>query len=927
MQTSNQTSLLKMKIYLLVALIGAVSSRNCSSKPFYEDCKDGGVILTGLFSIHDKTVNGQCDTVLNIQELASAEAMVYAIEQVNKDPYLLPNITLGYRIFDTCGIPSRANTMAFSFVIENTLNERIHGLNGTTQDERVYNDLWPGNILKRPIAAVIGPGDSASSVVVSSMLQVGSLAQISPSSASDELSQPYYQTFFRTVPPDSQQAKAISDIIKYFNWSYIAVIGSDSSYGRYGVGALEHEAHESDTYCIHSIEYFPTSNYEDKIQRIVAKLKKATNVKVIVLWAGGISSIRYLIQESYKQQLFGRTWIAPDGWSHTTSLFTPEYSAVIGGFIGTTFRHFNVSGFEKNLLLMKSSSLRSQDNMWWREFWQTVNNCSQFTWKGCGDKLNNMNEDLLSLMHTTTPAYVIDAVRAAAHAIDSVYRCQHDHHSNLSQVMCLPTNEDDIRSVEVLRALTKIQFQGLTGSIGFNENGDSLRSAAYDIVNLQFIPGGTPTLKIVGAWDRGFKERLQVKSDWLVWKNGSKVVPISGCSESCPPGTKQSPTVACCWECFPCPHASVSASYSSTNCSACEADEKANHDNTKCEALPLDHLSINDGRGIGLAVVAVIGILLTLFTFGVFVKYRDTPVVKTSNQQLSYTFLFSLLVAFCAASILTFGQTPFSCTANMLLSTMYYNVCVSILFLKTSRLLHVFKFKMVVSSTSRWFYNTRYQFAVLGVLNLLPVVLSIALLVVEPPLVKVTIVPLQYKILECNHDTTTAGVAINCTIFAYELILSVLVAYYAFRARKLPSNFNETKYIAFNMYIQLTTWGTTLSIFTSLRPGSFRAILHCIVQLCSAFSFLLCIFAPKLLIILRHPEKNTARFVKAAVTRDTMQRNMTANLSLKRLNSAESTCTTFSNSSVHSMAENDNSNTNRNTRRVMWDSHVTTNEA
>ena len=123
------------------------------------------------------------------------------------------------------------------------------------------------------------------------MFQVGNLPQISPSSTSDELSQPYYKTFFRIVTPGSQQAKAISDIIEYFKWTYIAVIGSDSSYGRYGVRALEDEAHKNNTYCIHSTDYFPPSNYyENKIQRIVARLKKATNVNVIVLWAGDISS-------------------------------------------------------------------------------------------------------------------------------------------------------------------------------------------------------------------------------------------------------------------------------------------------------------------------------------------------------------------------------------------------------------------------------------------------------------------------------------------------------------------------------------------------------------------------------------------------------------------------------------------------------------
>ena len=137
------------------------------------------------------------------------------------------------------------------------------------------------------------------------------------------------------------------------------------------------------------------------------------------------------------------------------------------------------------------------------------------------------------------------------------------------------------------------------------------------------------------------------------------------------------------------------------------------------------------------------------------------------------------------------------------------------------------------------------------------------------------IVQLQYtEILECKSNGT--GIIIICSIYAYELILSSLVAYYAFRVRKLPSNFNETRYAAFITYVQLTTWGATVAVFTS---GSFRTILGYLVQLCSAYSFLLCIFTPKLYIILRHPEKNTRDYVKATVTRNTMTSSFANSLS------------------------------------------------
>ena len=160
-----------------------------------------------------------------------------------------------------------------------------------------------------------------------------------------------------------------------------------------------------------------------------------------------------------------------------------------------------------------------------------------------------------------------------------------------------------------------------------------------------------------------------------------------------------------------------------------------------------------------------------------------------------------------------------------------------------------------------------------------------------------------------------------------------------FRARKLPSNFNETKYIAFVMYIQLTTWDATITIFTSLWTGSWRTMLHYLVQLCSVYSFLLFIFTPKLYIILRHPEKDTPDFIKAAVTRNTMKRSFVSqslpgldwavtSAEQPKISRSETLPTALSSNSVPaSGAENKNRNGKRRAHgRVTWDSHMTIND-
>lgn len=63
-----------------------------------------------------------CFPRYNFRGFRWLQAMIFAIEEINSSPTLLPNMTLGYRIFDTCNTVSKALEATLSFVAQNKID-------------------------------------------------------------------------------------------------------------------------------------------------------------------------------------------------------------------------------------------------------------------------------------------------------------------------------------------------------------------------------------------------------------------------------------------------------------------------------------------------------------------------------------------------------------------------------------------------------------------------------------------------------------------------------------------------------------------------------------------------------------------------------------------------------------------------------------
>jgi len=117
----------------------------------------------------------------------------------------------------------------------------------------------------------------------------------------------------------------------------------------------------------------------------------------------------------------------------------------------------------------------------------------------------------------------------------------------------------------------------------------------------------------------------------------------------------------------------------------------------------------------------------------------------------------------------------------------------------------------------------------------------------------------------CKPFYTNTGFALFTAVCAYTLTVALLCTYYAFKARGIPENFNETKYIGFSMYILLLSSLAYYPVVFNFESW-YVTLVSCSTTLVTSFGLLSCMFGPKIYILLFHPQRNTLESVRSQVS-------------------------------------------------------------
>uniref|UniRef100_A0A3B3BP04 Olfactory receptor C family, u1 n=1 Tax=Oryzias melastigma TaxID=30732 RepID=A0A3B3BP04_ORYME len=384
---------------------------------------EGDVTIGGLFPLHyeasEMTLLMHCR--FDQRAFRWLMTMVFAVEEINHSSVLLPGVTLGYRITDSCDNVHHSLKALFPLI-----SSSIPLTNQTTWSE----------------TSACLYGSPVSYFATCTCLTDKRM----------------YPSFLRTVPSDIFQVRGLVQLVTFLGWRWLGTIGTTDDYSQYGIQAFTTQFQKQGG-CVAFHLTIPKSSTLTEIQEMADRLQSSVARVVVVFATEG--QLLDLFFELAQRNVTHLQWVASEAWVTATLLTLPHFHSLLEGTLGFSFPGVNIPSLENFLLNIHPSAEPGREfiNM----FWEDQFGCKLFAETPVCTGFENLSltgSSYIDVSRVRISYNVYKAVYAIAHALHALLNCDSAEQSSRQARRkgepqccfdCLPCADGEISSAECVK--------------------------------------------------------------------------------------------------------------------------------------------------------------------------------------------------------------------------------------------------------------------------------------------------------------------------------------------------------------------------------------------------------------------------------------------------------------------------------------------
>ncbi|KAF7642032.1 hypothetical protein LDENG_00265790 [Lucifuga dentata] len=208
--------------------------------------------------------------------------MAFAIDEINRSSNLLPNVTLGYSLYDNCAKPAVGFRGGISLV--RAMIQILKHFGWTWAGLLVSDDDYGLHVMRSFQSELIpsGAGCLAYSEVLPLNNDPTELRRIvdvmRKSTARVVIVFSHVNHMFHLM----KEVRAMIQILKHFGWTWAGLLINDDDYGHHAMRSFQSGLIPSGAGCLAYSEVLPLNNDPTELRRIVDVMRKSTARVVIV---------------------------------------------------------------------------------------------------------------------------------------------------------------------------------------------------------------------------------------------------------------------------------------------------------------------------------------------------------------------------------------------------------------------------------------------------------------------------------------------------------------------------------------------------------------------------------------------------------------------------------------------------------------------